>query len=123
MSDIPLWMGARVGDRTAMLVGIVCDVYYDEATSHPAWLLVSLDDAPERLVLVPADGAVSWSGSVVVPFDCDVIAASPTVAKPPPRLAGEPILRLARHYGVRVDRCAGYAAVHGGGAARFANVA
>jgi hypothetical protein len=114
MSEIPSWTGARVGDRTAQFVGVVCDVYYDEASSRPAWLLVSLADAPERLVLVPAEGAVSWSGSVVVPFEHELIAGSPTVANPPALLAGEPVCRLARHYGVRIDRHAAYAAVHGG---------
>jgi hypothetical protein len=122
MGDIPSWIGARVGDRVARLVGSVADVYYGEATSCPAWLLVRLEGSRERLVLVPADGALSWSGSVVVPFEREVIEDSPTVVNPPAVLRGEPVLRLARHYAVRVERSASYAAVHGS-AARVANVA
>jgi PRC-barrel domain len=118
MRDIPSWIGTQVGDRVGLSVGTVRDVYYDQATSQPAWLLVSMRD---RLVLVPANGALSWSVRVVVPVDRELIDAAPTVAAPPPVLAGEPLLRLARHYGVRVDPCAGHAAVHS--AARFADAA
>ena len=46
------------------------------------------------------------------------------IATPPGVVCGELLVRLARHYGVRVDSLrAGYAAVHGGGAAQLANVA
>jgi hypothetical protein len=119
MGDIPSWVGTRVCDRVGLTVGTVCDVYYDEATSQPAWLLVSMR---ERLRLVPADGAISWSAQVIVPHDRESIEAAPALAEPPAVLAGEPLLRLARHYGVRVDRCAGCAAVNSG-AASVANAA
>jgi hypothetical protein len=110
MGDIPSWIGTRVGDRVGLDVGTVCDVYYDDATSQPAWLLVSVR---ERLVLVPANGALSWSVRVIVPHDRELIDAAPTVAAPPAVLAGEPLLRLARHYDVRVDRCSACVAVRG----------
>jgi hypothetical protein len=119
MADIPSWIGARLGDRVGRRVGTVRDVYYDQATSRPAWLLVTLAD--ERLVLVPADGALSWHEAVVVPHDDEVISTAPVLARVPDVVAGEPLLRLARHYGVRVDRSAGYAAVHG--AARLSQAA
>jgi hypothetical protein len=110
MSDIPSWAGTRVGDRVGAPVGIVRDVYCDQATSRPAWFLV---DTARGSVLVPADGALAWSNRVVIPHDRDVIAAAPVVASPPPVLAGEPLLRMARHYGVRVARSSGCVAVHG----------
>ena len=113
MGDIPSWIGARVGDRVGMSVGTVCDVYYDEATSRPAWLLVALADG--HLALVPTDGALSWHETVIVAQDRDVIREASAIAAAPPVLRGEPVLRLARHYGVRVDRCAAFAAVHGAG--------
>jgi sporulation protein YlmC with PRC-barrel domain len=120
MSAIPSWIGTQVADHVGRAVGSVCDVYYDEASSRAAWLLV---DLRERLALVPTDGALSWSDRVVVPHDRELIDAAPPVATPPGVVSGDLLLRLARHYGVRVDRCAGYAAVHGGGAAQLANVA
>ena len=112
MGDIPSWIGARLGDRVARLVGEVVDVYHDEVTSCPAWFLVSLAGATERLVLVPAEGALSWSGSVVVAFDREVVEDAPAVANPPAVLTGEPVCRLARHYGIRIQRSAAYAATH-----------
>ena len=42
MSAIPSWIGTQVGDRVGRAVGSVCDVYYDEASSRAAWLLVDL---------------------------------------------------------------------------------
>jgi PRC-barrel domain len=118
MGDIPSWIGTQVGDRVGLNVGTVCDVYCDDATSQPAWLLVSMR---ERLVLVPASGALSWSVRVIVPHDREVIDAAPLLAAPPAVLAGEPLLRLARHYGVRVSASAGCRPVHG--ADRLANAA
>jgi PRC-barrel domain len=114
MRDIPSWIGTQVGDRVGLSVGTVRDVYYDQATSQPAWLLVSTRD---RLKLVPADGALSWSARVVVPHDRELIDAAPAVAAPPPVLAGEPLLRVARHYGVRVNPCASAGRAHLGLAA------
>ena len=111
---IPSWIGTQVGDRVGLSVGTVQDVYFDQSTSQPAWLLVNVRD---RLVLVPADGALSWNERVVVGVDRELIDASPTVAAPPAVLAGEPLLRLARHYRVRVDRCAAAGRTHVGLAA------
>jgi sporulation protein YlmC with PRC-barrel domain len=110
MSDIPSWAGTRVGDRVGTAIGTVLDVYCDQATSRPAWFLV---DTNNGAVLVPADGSLSSSDRVVVPHDRELIAAAPVVASPPAMLAGEPLLRLARHYGLRINRCSGCVAVHG----------
>jgi hypothetical protein len=108
--ELPAWFGTRVGDVTGSTVGTICDVYFDEATARPAWLLV---DAARGPVLVPAAGASVRSDRVAVPHDAGVICSAPVVATPPPVLAGEPLLRMARHYGVRVDRCSRCVAVHG----------
>jgi hypothetical protein len=117
MSAIPSWIGTQVGDRVGRVVGSVRDVYYDESSSRAAWLLV---DLRERLALVPTDGALSWSDRVVVPHDRELIATAPAVATPPGVMCGELLVRLGRHYGVRVDRGSGFAAVHG---ARLADAA
>jgi len=109
MRDIPSWIGTPVGDRVGLDVGTVRDVYHDDATAQPAWLLVGVR---ERLVLVPAAGALSWSARVIVPVDRELIDTAPALAAPPRMLAGEPLLRLARHYGVRVDRCSGCRPAH-----------
>lgn len=106
--ELPAWFGTPVGDRAGADAGTILDVYFDEATARPAWLLVDTAYGP---VLVPAAGASLRSDHVVVPHDCDVITCAPIVASPPPVLAGEPLLRMARHYGVRVDRCSSCIAV------------
>ena len=106
--ELPAWFGTPVGDRAGADVGTIRDVYFDEATARPAWLLVDTAYGP---VLVPAAGASLRSDQVAVPHDCDVITCAPVVASPPPVLAGEPLLRMARHYGIRVDRCSSCAAV------------
>lgn len=105
MDHIPSWFGTEVFDRDGAVVGRVIDVYHDKATWRPAWLLV---DDGRRLALVPVRGARRR-----LAHDRELIEASPSVANPPAVLAGEPLLALARHYGVRVDRCGAHAAVHG----------
>lgn len=102
---VPSWFGTEVRDRDDLPVGAVVDVYCDQASSRPAWLLV---DDGSRLALVPAAGA----SRRLTTRRAD-IAASPTVARPPAVLTGEPLLRLARHYGVRVDRFASCCALRG----------
>jgi hypothetical protein len=97
---VPSWFGTEVRDRDDVPVGAVVDVYCDEATSRPAWLLV---DDGSRLALVPAAGGRSRRGIVLLAAELAVVGASPSVARPPAVLTGEPLLRLARHYGVRVD--------------------
>ena len=99
-----------MGDRVGAAIGTVRDVYCDQATSRPEWFLV---DTEKGAVLVPAGGSLSWCDRVVVPHDRELIAAAPVVASPPAVLAGEPLLRMARHYGLRVNRCSGCVAVHG----------
>jgi hypothetical protein len=100
MADIPAWAGAELIDSGGTPAGIVCDVFFGEADSCPAWLLV---DIGPRLALVPARGTRSRRGAIAVRFAREDIVASPAV-DPSGRLRGEPLLRLARHYGVRVDR-------------------
>jgi hypothetical protein len=107
---VPSWFGTEVCDRDGLPVGAVVDVYCDEATAHRAWLLV---DDGYRLALVPAAGGRSRGGIVVLAAQRAVVDASPSIARPPSVLAGEPLLRLARHYGVRVDRCASCSALRG----------
>jgi hypothetical protein len=120
MGDIPSWFGAQLSDSDGTPVGAVCDVYFEQASSRPAWLLIDLMCHEEPYALVPVAGAVSWRGMVTVPFERDHIRASPAIA-PSATLSSDLVLRLARHYGVRADRGAAYAAVHG--ATRVAHAA
>jgi len=105
---VPSWFGTQVYDRDGVPVGAIADVYCDEATSRPAWLLV---DDGARLALVPARR--SRRGAVVLAVECALVDDSPSVARPPQVLAGEPLLRLARHYGVRIDRFSACGALRG----------
>jgi hypothetical protein len=114
---VPSWFGTEVRDRDDVPVGAVVDVYCDEASSRPAWLLV---DDGSRLALVPAAGGRSRRGIVLLAAERALVGASPSVARPPAVLTGEPLLRLARHYGVRIDRFASCNALRGTALARTA---
>jgi hypothetical protein len=100
---VPSWFGTEVCDHDGVPVGAVVDVYCDQASSRPAWLLV---DDGSRLALVPAAGGRSRRGVLLLAAERSNVAASPSVARAPEVLTGEPLLRLARHYGVRVERFA-----------------
>jgi hypothetical protein len=108
MGHIPSWIGTELGDCDGAPVGVVCDVFFDDASQRPAWLLV---DLMVRYALVPAAGARSWRGMVTVPYERDHVRSSPEGAASQ-ILRGELLLRLARHYGVRVERSASCAPVH-----------
>jgi PRC-barrel domain len=105
---VPSWFGTEVCDCDGAPAGSVCDVFFGEADSRPAWLLVDLG---ARLALVPAAGARRRHGAIAVRFARADIAASPEIGANG-RLRGEPLVRLARHYGVRVDRFSACSGVH-----------
>lgn len=107
---VPSWFGTEVCDRDGLPVGAVVDVYCDAATSRPAWLLV---DDGARLALVPAAGSRRRSGAVLLDAERAAVDDAPSVARAPGVLTGEPLLRLARHYGVRCDRFAACSALRG----------
>jgi PRC-barrel domain len=107
---VPSWFGTEVCDRDGLPVGAVVDVYCDEASCRPAWLLV---DDGARLALVPATGGCSRRGAIVLCAGRAAVDASPAIARPPQVLTGEPLMRLARHYGVRIDRFGACRALRG----------
>jgi hypothetical protein len=111
MGHIPSWIGTKLGDRDGMRIGVVCDVLFDDTNQRPTWLLVNVLRTGERYALVPAEGARSWRGLVTVPHEREHVLAFPAV-QPAATLRGDLLLRLARHYGVRVARSASYAPVH-----------
>jgi hypothetical protein len=111
---VPSWFGTEVCDRDGLPVGAVVDVYCDEASLRPAWLLV---DDGARLALVPTTGGCSRRGAVLLAAERAAVDASPSIARPPHVLTGEPFLRLARHYGVRIQRSGSCSALRGPAAA------
>jgi hypothetical protein len=96
---VPSWFGTEVRDRDGVPSGSVGDVFFGEADSRAAWLLVDLG---VRVALVPAAGARTRYGTIAVRWAREDILASPAVDAAGP-LRGEPLLRLARHYGIRAD--------------------
>jgi hypothetical protein len=97
---IPSLIGAPLAGAAGAGVGVVEDLVVDEATNRPLWLLVRL--AAGGFTFVPAIRLASRPRGVRVPFEEDVIRATPVRLSDPGAISREHAVRLCRHYGVRL---------------------
>ena len=73
------YTGHPVIDDQGERVGTVSDVFYDDASDEPKWLVID-PGVFRKERLVPIDGSYETEdGSIVVPFDRNWIKHAPTV--------------------------------------------
>jgi hypothetical protein len=106
------WIGFRVDDVYGARVGTVEDVYVDQETDAPCWLLTKMGRFSEVYALVPVRDAVAGAGHVWVPYEKDLIRRAPQVS------VGMPVSQAAEstlcaHYGVMSSRGAEIANIPG----------
>lgn len=104
------WIGYRVDDVYGARVGVVEDVYVDNETDAPCWLLTKMGRFSEVHALLPVQDAVAGTGHVWVPYEKDLIRRAPQV------MGGMPVTQqteatLCAHYGVMSTRGAAIADV------------
>ena len=97
------WIGFRVDDVYGARAGTVMDVYVDQDSDAPCWLLTKMGRFSEIYSLIPVQDAVAGTGHVWVPYEKDLIRRAPAVS------AGMPVsqateLALCAHYGVMSSR-------------------
>ena len=97
------WIGYRVDDVYGARVGVVTDVYVDNETDTPCWLLTKMGRFSDVYALIPVQDAVAGEGHVWVPYEKDLVRRAPHVAP------GMPIPQqleafLCAHYGVMSTR-------------------
>jgi hypothetical protein len=96
--DYGRWPGRAVLDPTGHRLGEVREIYLDDATDRPEWVLVELGDDGERFV--PLADATVAGNAIKVAQDSDRIGAAPTL-EPSKELTQEEERRLYSHYGLR----------------------
>ena len=72
----PEWLGNAVVDRNGEPLGTVADVYVDDDTGEPEWLLVTAPGGSGG-TFVPVAGADDVGDRIEVPFTSDHVAGAP----------------------------------------------
>jgi sporulation protein YlmC with PRC-barrel domain len=106
------WTGYRVDDVYGARVGTVQDIYVDQESDTPCWILVKMGRFSDAHALLPVRDAVAGSGHVWVPYEKDLIRRAPQMAPGMP-LSQEHERALCVHYGVMSSRGAEIAEIPG----------
>lgn len=98
VAEAAAWKGWKLDEIGGASVGRVADVYVDERSGDPEWLLARMGRFG-HYCLVPARYAVGAGGRVWVPFSRELIRKAPRIE------SGKPLERdaertLLEHYGI-----------------------
>ncbi len=97
--DYRAWIHRNVLDSGGKKIGTLDDIYYDDATGRPHWLLVKTGLLGTKRTLVPAyDLGIKDSG-ITVPFVEDTVKDAPRV-HPDEMLTEDQEKRLYTYYGL-----------------------
>ena len=99
LDDVSNWRGRDVVDQNGHAVGVITDLYVDDATGRPEWAGVKSGLFSHREVFVPLAQATAHGMRVQVPYDHGHIHDAPTV-DPDGHLSAEEEARLYEHYGL-----------------------
>jgi hypothetical protein len=99
IDDVPNWRGRDVIDRNGHPVGVITELYVDDASGRPEWVGVKTGLFSHRVTFVPLSKATSHGLRVQVAFDQHQIHEAPNV-DPDGHLSAEEEERLYRYYGL-----------------------
>ena len=74
------WIGRTAVDDTGEQVGMISQIWVDDASGRPAWASVTGPALGVREALVPLAGAVALGGGVQFPYTREEIVDAPQVA-------------------------------------------
>ncbi len=97
-SGVGAWLGTDLTGRDGP-IGTVVDVYLDEASGRPEWLVVSTGTGDGQVGFVPVAEAAQRADGLVVPFGTEEVLAAPRPAMEGALTVDEEAA-LYRHYGV-----------------------
>lgn len=100
------WIGRTAVDDTGEQVGMISQIWVDDASGRPAWASVSGPALGAREAVVPLAGAVALGGGVQFRSTREEIVDAPQVADDG-RLDLEEKERLCAHYGTADNAEAG----------------
>ena len=96
--DYGEWPGRAVLDPTGRRLGEVREIYLDDATDRPEWVLVEIAEDGTRYV--PLADATVDDDAIRVAHAADLVDTAPTL-EPQEELTQEEERRLYSHYGLR----------------------
>jgi PRC-barrel domain len=99
LDDVPNWRGRDLIDQNGHPVGVITDLYVDDATGRPEWAAVKSGVFSHRVTFVPLAQAVPHGLRVQVPYPQSHIHEAPSI-DPDGHLSGEEEARLYAHYGL-----------------------
>jgi hypothetical protein len=97
--DVPNWRGRDVIDENGHAVGVITDLYVDDATGRPEWAAVKAGLFSHRVTFVPLAQAALHGMRVQVPFAQAHIHDAPNI-DPDGQLSADEEARLYQHYGL-----------------------
>ena len=115
LDDAPNWRGRDLIDSNGHPVGVITDLYVDEATGRPEWAAVKSGLFSHHTTFVPLSAASAHGMAVQVPFDRDHIHTAPKLDHPDGHLSAEQEARLYQHYGLEYGPVAPGATPSGAG--------
>jgi len=99
IDDVPNWRGRDVIDRHGHPVGVLTDLYVDEATGQPEWAAVKTGLFSHRVTFVPLSQATSHGMRVQVAYEQGHIHGAPNI-EPHGHLSAEEEAGLYEYYGL-----------------------
>ena len=115
LDDVPNWRGRDVIDSNGHAVGVITDLYVDDATGRPEWAMVKSGLFSRHVTFVPLSAATARGMGVQVPFDQRHIHDAPKLDHPDGRLSADEEARLYAHYGLEYGPATADAAASGAG--------
>ena len=97
--DVPNWRGRDVIDQKGYAVGVIADLYVDDATGRPEWAAVKTGLFSHRVTFVPLSQAALHGLRVQVPYNQSHIHDAPNI-DPDGHLSADEEARLYQHYGL-----------------------
>jgi hypothetical protein len=73
------WIGRTAVDRTGDRIGVIADIYYDDATNQPEWIAVKTGLLGTRSSFVPLHGAESDGEHLRLPFEKAQVRSAPSI--------------------------------------------
>ena len=77
--DVPNWRGRDVVDQRGHAVGVLTDIFVDDATGLPEWGAVKTGLFSHRVTFVPLSQATSHGLRVQLPYDQAQIHEAPNI--------------------------------------------
>lgn len=101
-TDRGSWTGMTLIDSDDHRLGTIEEIYFDEPTGRPLWMVVRTGLFGTRRNLVPMDDAMPTGDCITTPYDKSQIDGSPRIDLTE-ELADDRVRALYAHYGMPYD--------------------